>query len=231
MFVMIGTMFKVNHRYWSSIPEFNTPIITSKSSDSKQLLPKGSLGPKNTNTKLIEDEIVFVSPRSSDAIMRVPPREVVVQRNAWIPLTEEEKQDYFIREKRVCKHPLRHCCLGQGRQFFSHHDDVSRLFTKWNKPLAKLNNLFDYLSEQNIACNIWFVGDSMSGDHAIGALCELMRDHGYQLDGKKCIPYENERWAEKKAMNCSMSKNGNAFSLLPAREPPSLLLPECYHCT
>jgi hypothetical protein len=48
----------------------------------------------------------------------------------------------------------------------------------------------------------------MSGDHAIGALCELMRDHGYQLDGKKCIPYENDKWGEKDALNCSMSKLG-----------------------
>lgn len=152
----------------------------------------------------------FVSPRrSSNAILQVPrSRDVVLQRNSWIPLTEEEKQEYLIREKRVCKNPLHHCCIGQGRQIFSHHNNVSRLFTKWNQPLAKLNNLLDYLSEQNIPCNFWFVGASMSGDHAIGALCELMRDHSYQLDGKKCIPYENERWAEKKALNCSMSNKG-----------------------
>jgi hypothetical protein len=128
--------------------------------------------------------------------------------NSWIPLTKKEMREYLIREKRVCKNPLHHCCIGQGRQLKSHHKNVSQLFIKWSQPLANLDHLLDYMSKQNIPCNIWFVGFSMSGDHAIGALCELMRDHGYQLDGRKCIPYENDRWNEKDALNCSMSKEG-----------------------
>ncbi len=99
--------------------------------------------------------------------------------NSWIPVTKEEKWEYLIREKRVCKNPLRHCCIGQGRQLISHHKKVSQLFIKWSQPLANLDHLLDYMSKQNIPCNMWFVGFSMSGDHAIGALCELMRDHGY----------------------------------------------------
>jgi hypothetical protein len=128
--------------------------------------------------------------------------------NSWIPLTKEEQWEYLIREKRVCKNPLHHCCIGQGRQLISHHKNVSQLFIKWSQPLANLDQLLDYMSKQNIPCNIWFVGFSMSGDHAIGALCELMRDHGYQLDGRNCIPYKNDRWNEKDALNCSMSEEG-----------------------
>jgi hypothetical protein len=120
----------------------------------------------------------------------------------------EEKQEYLLREKRVCNNPLQHCCIGQGRRLVNQHENVSQLYIKWSEPLANLNNLLEYLSEKNIPCNIWFVGFSMSGDHAIAALCELMRDHGYQLDGTKCLPYENDKWDEKDAFNCSMSKQG-----------------------
>ena len=144
--------------------------------------------------------------------------------HSWIPLTDEEKQDYLIREKRVCKNPLHHCCLGQGRQLLSHHKNVSQLFTKWSNPLSNLSDVLDYMSEQNIPCNIWFVGFSMSGDHAIGALCELMRDHGYQLDSKRCIPYENPQWDEKEALNCSMTKMGmpsHFYQLVNPQRPSS----------
>ena len=108
----------------------------------------------------------------------------------------------------MCKNPLQHCCIGQGRRLVNQHVNVSQLYIKWSEPLANLKNLLEYLSEQTIPCNIWFVGFSMSGDHAIDALCELMRDHGYQLDSTKCIPYENDNWDEKDAFNCSMSKEG-----------------------
>ena len=62
------------------------------------------------------------------------------------------------------------------------------------------------MSQQQIPCNIWFFGMSLSGDQMIGALCELIRDGGYTLDTERCIPYENKHWNESNVLkNCSLS--------------------------
>ncbi|KAL7521312.1 hypothetical protein ACHAWX_005986 [Stephanocyclus meneghinianus] len=65
------------------------------------------------------------------------------------------------------------------------------------------------MSQHRIPCNLWFFGMSLSGDQAIGALCELMREGSYTLDKEQCIAYENERWNEKDVLkNCSMDTLG-----------------------
>ncbi|KAL3798557.1 hypothetical protein HJC23_011861 [Cyclotella cryptica] len=131
------------------------------------------------------------------------------EKDTWIPLTQTERNAYNEKEKLVCGKPFMHCCLGQGRQLKTVHEDISQLYVKWSKPLASLTTLLDYMSQNRIPCNLWFFGMSLSGDQTIGALCELMRDGGYKLDEVQCIPYENERWNEKDALKkCSMDKFG-----------------------
>jgi hypothetical protein len=112
------------------------------------------------------------------------------------------------REKRVCGKPFQHCCIGQGRQLGTRHQNISQLYVKWSEPTDTLATLLDYMSQRDIPCNLWFMGMSLSGDQTIGALCELQRDHGYELDPVDCVPYGNERWNEKEALNCSTSTPG-----------------------
>lgn len=117
--------------------------------------------------------------------------------------------EYQKREKHVCGHPFQHCCIGQCRQLSSKLSakEASVLYAKWNLPLANLSTVLDYMGQHNIPCNLW-IGMSLSGDQAIGALCELMRDAGYELDTttnhqEECVAYANWKWAEGRALNCS----------------------------
>lgn len=142
------------------------------------------------------------------AVMRSVEPDDSIKNDRWIPLTEVEQIGYLDREKLVCGQPFLHCCLGQGRQLHTRHTNISQLFIRWSEPLASLTTLLEYMSRRNIPCNLWFFGMSLAGDHAIGAICELMRDAGYKLDPKECVPYENPRWNEKDALSCTMSRKG-----------------------
>lgn len=126
---------------------------------------------------------------------------------SWIPLTQQERVDYQQSEKLVCDNPFRHCCLGQGRQIFTQHQNTSQLYVKWSEPLASLSTVLEYMAEHAIPCNLWFFGMSLTGDQTIGALCELLRDGGYELDAEQCVPYENERWHEREALDCFLANN------------------------
>lgn len=142
------------------------------------------------------------------------------RRPSWVPITEDERRAYRERERRVCGRPFRHCCLGQGRQLGSRHGNASRLEVKWSEPLADLSALLEYMSGTGVPCSLWFVGQSTSGDHAIGAICELTRDWGYELDPGRCVPYRNERWNESSAFNCTAVKP-NGLEQLYYLENPS----------
>lgn len=126
----------------------------------------------------------------------------------WVSLTEEERRLYITKEKLVCGKPFQHCCIGQGRQLGTKHNNISQLFIKWKNPLSNISTLLDYMSSKAIPCNLWFFGMSLSGDQAIGALCALMRDANYTLLTNECVPYANERWNEVDALNCTLSKKG-----------------------
>ena len=126
----------------------------------------------------------------------------------WVSLTEDERRLYITKEKIVCGKPFQHCCIGQGRQLGTKHNNISQLFIKWKNPLSNITTLLDYMSSKAIPCNLWFFGMSLSGDQAIGALCALMRDANYTLLINECVPYANERWNEEDALNCTLSKKG-----------------------
>ena len=145
--------------------------------------------------------------------------------NRWIPLTQDERSQYLNREKLVCGNPFRHCCLGQGRQLLTRHKNISQLYIKWSESLANITTLLDYMSQHEIPCNIWFFGMSLAGDQTIGALCELMRDAGYRIEAEECVPYANERWNEKAALNCSMIKEG-----MPTSQYYQLMNPNRTYC-
>ncbi|KAL3775280.1 hypothetical protein ACHAWO_013086 [Cyclotella atomus] len=121
----------------------------------------------------------------------------------WVPLTEEEKRLYQEQEAQVCGHPLQHCCVGQCRRLVDKHDNASSLYVQWSKPLANLTNVIEYMAQQDIPCNLWFVGYSTTGDQAIGALCELMREGGYELaQDTECVDYSNSQWNESTGCGC-----------------------------
>jgi hypothetical protein len=56
------------------------------------------------------------------------------------------------------------------------------LFQKYKKPLANLTHVLQHLqhhqNKNSHTCNLWFVGDSLSSDHSMAAMCELTAGDG-----------------------------------------------------
>lgn len=89
--------------------------------------------------------------------------------NSWIPVPLEERQQY-----EPCHHPFRHCCIGQGRKLDDTTSvDTSPLFQKYHKPLLPLTDLLPFFDNNSTTCHLWMIGDSLSADHAVAAMCEL----------------------------------------------------------
>jgi hypothetical protein len=133
----------------------------------------------------------------------------------WIPVTSPAE----LRKYLPCRHPIAHCCIGQGRRMHDRilvnntittEEDEARIapfLQKWHKPLHPLKDILPWLDaiSQSYSptstpsppattttnnehtdtttlpppCRLWFVGDSLSADHAVAAWCELTR-HGYE---------------------------------------------------
>lgn len=103
-----------------------------------------------------------------------------------------------------CNHTFRHCCLGQCRQLRFQHPNASQLFQKWSLPLATLEDVLVYRHYHNQPCTLYFIGDSLSTDHSMSAVCQLM-EAGYEL-GETCNPdFGRGPWGES---NIRCNSNG-----------------------
>ncbi|EJK74164.1 hypothetical protein THAOC_04175, partial [Thalassiosira oceanica] len=130
----------------------------------------------------------------------------VGSKHRWIKVTDSELDDYRAKETKACRRPFEHCCLGQGRQLLTNSfNDTSHLEVKWSGPTSDLTSVLDAMHDNNVPCNLFFVGMSTSGDMAIGSLCELLRED-YTLDDTNCVAYPNHRWAEGHKLNCTNSQ-------------------------
>mmetsp|Transcript_47281 Transcript_47281/g.81325 ORF Transcript_47281/g.81325 Transcript_47281/m.81325 type:complete len:352 (+) Transcript_47281:44-1099(+) len=112
----------------------------------------------------------------------------------WTRVTEHEASRYQSLD-RECTHEFEHCCLGQCRVHYM-KKNVSDVLYKWdsekngNRRLANILDLLDSLGAQEgsvtptvakkIGPTIYFVGDSLSSDLAMAAVCQLL-SAGYQL--------------------------------------------------
>ena len=112
------------------------------------------------------------------------------KQSLWIPLTEEEYINFTSSSRLArnpCKQPFSHCCIGQCRQAHYELNERDSMY-KYNgssAPLATFSDVLDYYHdhytmEQSKSCNIVFIGDSLSSDHAMGAACDLI-GKGYDL--------------------------------------------------
>lgn len=98
----------------------------------------------------------------------------------WMPLSSEEKIKFTNQDLSAIQYD--HCQYGQGRAIDS-RCDIDNMSWKWNEErsgsqrLSTLTDVLDYMEERkkspNESCNILFVGDSLSGDHAMAAQCQL----------------------------------------------------------
>lgn len=200
---------KTHGNVTTRLPSFPDVVPSSAPTPNPTLNPTGK--PTMAPPKALS---ITASPTTTSRAPTAAPIDITNNSGHWIPLTTKERLEYERREKHVCGHPLQHCCLGQCRQLPSKHSNASALYTKWNLPLADLSTVLDYMGQHNIPCNLWFIGHSLSADQAIGALCELMRDSGYELDTtspnyqEECVAYANSRWDEGNALNCSRTNGG-----------------------
>jgi hypothetical protein len=94
----------------------------------------------------------------------------------WIPVPPEERSP---SSKLPCQ-IFPHCCIGQCRQIRFKHANTSLLFQKWSEPLANLTDLLHVAQTQTLL----FLGDSLTSDHAMAAICQLMQA-GYTLGSCK----------------------------------------------
>ena len=109
----------------------------------------------------------------------------------WVPLTFEEQQS-ISKHNEASTLLYEHCQIGQGRKANS-KCAFDQMLWKWNenrtgtKPLANLTDLLDHLDERKThprkSCNVMFVGDSLSSDHAMALNCQAL-SLGYKL--KSC---------------------------------------------
>ena len=111
----------------------------------------------------------------------------------WHHLTGEEAEQDILANQSVCKKPFEHCCLGQGRQQVVKVDDYEALWKLKNTDdeslqLGTFGDVLNHypagLSKESM-CPFAFIGDSLSSDTAMGAVCETLR-LGYKL--KSCDP-------------------------------------------
>lgn len=118
----------------------------------------------------------------------------------WVPFTFEEQQS-ISKYNDSSSLLYEHCQIGQGRKANS-KCDFDQMLWKWNedrkgaKPLANVTDLLDHLEERKIyprkSCNVMFVGDSLSADHAMALNCQAL-SLGYKL--KSChIPAKNAKY-------------------------------------
>ena len=109
----------------------------------------------------------------------------------WTLVTEEEYSNFTSSSRLTrnpCNNPFKHCCIGQCRQAHYKLNERDALY-KYNgssAPLATFNDVLDYYhddyatEQSKKSCNIVFIGDSLSSDHAMGATCHLIGS-GYDL--------------------------------------------------
>lgn len=110
---------------------------------------------------------------------------------SWKLLSTEEGT--CIRQD-SCNRPFQHCCLGQCRQHELSHLKKDAKFKFNGGRLANLSAAFDFYGnniqhqdksepphqQHQPTCNFFFVGDSLSSDHAMGATCDLL-NYGYTM--------------------------------------------------
>ena len=113
----------------------------------------------------------------------------------WIRPSPLEIEQIQASNKKSCKSPFQHCCLGQCRQERLRIDENESFWkpvfrNETQRDLHSFLDVIDYYgATQNkgngTPCTFVFGGDSLSADHAMGAVCSLM-EGGFEL--KSCNP-------------------------------------------
>ncbi len=132
-----------------------------------------------------------IAPKDESPGVLPEPLEVI----DWIRPSSLEIEQIKASNKKSCKNPFQHCCLGQGRQE-QYRIDENDSFWKpvfqndTQRDLHSFLDAIDYFgATQNRGndkpCTVIFYGDSLSMDHVMGAVCSLLED-GFEL--KSCNP-------------------------------------------
>mmetsp|Transcript_50994 Transcript_50994/g.75677 ORF Transcript_50994/g.75677 Transcript_50994/m.75677 type:complete len:429 (+) Transcript_50994:166-1452(+) len=115
----------------------------------------------------------------------------------WIRPSSTEIEQIKASNSKSCRQPFQHCCLGQCRQEMYKIDGNKALWkpvhsnsSNEKTQLHQLSDVLEYYGttlkesgSKTTSCNLLFFGDSLSSDHSMGAVCQLIED-GYEL--KSC---------------------------------------------
>jgi hypothetical protein len=149
--------------------------------------------------------------------------------DGWVPVSPQERLRYPTITN--CTHKFQHCCIGQSRVLTDRRRNMEPLFQEWRRPLANLTDVLKHLqhhqNKNSDTCNLWFLGDSLSSDHSMAAMCELTAaDSGYEL--VECVgPFGGKPFGE--SHKCE-SQNTTKFSfphfLVRSTDPSNIVSPD-----
>ena len=102
---------------------------------------------------------------------------------SWVRLSPQESAKLSSRD--CSSHPFKHCCLGQCRNEINQLSKNDALWKLSNRNLASMSDVLGRFASNiqrkpDSSCNIFFAGDSLSSDTAMGANCQLLSS-GYKL--------------------------------------------------
>lgn len=166
-------------------------MTTTAQNASKSLpWPVSSLRPDQTN-------VAPITPLSN------------LHQNEWVPVGIKDQEVYGIHDP-ACqtRTSFRYCCLGQCHQPHLQHPNKSELLLKYvaeeGRELSNFQDLIKEYKKQKLEesnnntretnCNFVFLGDSLSNDHAVSALCQalMLRDetgqYVYEISSMSCRP-------------------------------------------
>jgi hypothetical protein len=149
--------------------------------------------------------------------------------NGWVPVSPQERLRYPTISN--CTHKFQHCCIGQSRVLTDQRRNMEPLFQKWRRPLSNLTHVLNHLShhqnKNSDTCNLWFLGDSLSADHSMAAMCELTAaDSGYEL--VECVgPFGGKPFGEShKCESQKTTKFSFPHFLVRSTDPSNIVCPD-----
>ena len=132
-----------------------------------------------------------------------------LHQNDWVHVGIRDQEVYGIHDP-ACRTRtgFRYCCLGQCHQPHLQHPNSSQLLLKYvaeeGRELSNFHDLIKEYKKQKLEessnntresnCNFVFLGDSLSNDHAVSALCQtlMLRDEAgqyvYEISSMSCRP-------------------------------------------
>ncbi len=180
------------------------PPTVEKNPHSRRMKSNEKARDKNSTVVASTELIDLVEDHNKSRISSEAKLDTTNALSLWIRVSPKESR-IMSNEDTCASHPFKHCCLGQCRQADS---KLSKSDVLWRLN-GKLSTLSDVLNrfpnniqhDPDSSCNIYFAGDSLSSDHAMGANCELLHS-GYKLKSCNTKTLGGESYGNDRSVQC-----------------------------